>query len=488
MLNLLTSYLSDMRNSWALIFLLIITGFFYSCKNTGTDKLSTKKERKPNIILIVTDDQRWDALGYAGNSIIKTPNMDKLADEGLYFKNAFVTTPICAASRATLFTGLYERTHDYTFYKPNLNNEYMYESYPYLLRKAGYRTGMVGKFGVEVNEGIEDSLFDWKKITSWPYLREINGKQVHLADINGNHAIDFIKSSKDQPFCLSLSFWSPHADDGEEEQYFWPEYCDSLYNDIEIPLPVTSDPAFFEALPEYLRTTMNRVRWFWRYDSPEKHQRMVKGYYRMISTVDSVIARIRLTLEHEGLSDNTLIIIMGDNGYFLGERGYAGKWLMYEQSIRVPLIIYDPRQPLANRGRTIKAMVLNVDVAPTILRLAGIYIPERYQGESLTAFYKTEPAVWRNGIFCEHRLENNKLLPKTECYRDSAWKYIRYEDMPDLIELYNFMEDLNESHNLAYDPEYSEKVDHYSHLCDSIISELLSARVRKGTDSANTSN
>ena len=460
-----------------LLIAIVLTSVQNSCKNTGRDKLITDNEMNPNIIIVITDDQRWDAMGYAGNSIIKTPNMDKLASEGLYFSNAFVTTPICAASRATLFTGLYERTHDYTFGKPNLENKYMYESYPYLLRKAGYRTGMVGKFGVVVNEGIEDSLFDWKMKTAWPYLREINGKEVHLADINGNYAIEFIKSSKDQPFCLSLSFWSPHADDGEKEQYFWPEYCDSLYDDIEIPLPQTSSPDFFEALPEFLKTTMNRVRWYWRYDNREKYQKMVKGYYRMISTVDSVIARIMLTLEQEELADNTVIILMGDNGYFLGERGYAGKWLMYEQSIRVPLIIYDPRQPESKRGLTYKEMVLNMDITPTILSLAGIDIPERYQGKSLTAFYDGKPDEWRTGIFCEHRLENNDLLVKTECYRDSTCKFIRYEDKPSLIELYNFSEDPHEANNLAYDPDYSEKVEYYRHLCDSIVEELMSARI-----------
>ena len=437
------------------------------------------KGERPNIILIVTDDQRWDALGYAGNSIIKTPYMDKLANEGLFFRNAFVTTPICAASRASIFTGLYERTHDYTFGKPDLDNDYLYESYPYLLRKAGYRTGMAGKFGINVNEGIKDSLFDWKKETFWPYLREINGRQVHLADINGDNAIEFIRSCKNQPFCLSLSFWSPHADDGAEEQYFWPGYYDSLYRDIEIPVHETADPLFFEMLPEYLKTTMNRKRWYWRYDTPEKHQRMVKGYYRMISTVDSVIARIRLTLEQEDIADNTVIMLMGDNGYFLGERGYAGKWLMYEQSIRVPLIIYDPRLPETKRGVTYHEMVLNVDISPTILSLAGVDIPLRYQGKSLTAFYNNKPGEWRSGIFCEHRLENNDLLPKTECYRDDTFKFIRYEDNPELIELYNFIEDPNETSNLAYDPEYSEKVEYYRHICDSIVNELMAARIER---------
>ena len=145
---------------------------------------------------------------------------------------------------------------------------------------------------------------------------------------------------------------------------------------------------------------------------------MVKGYYKMISGVDHVIGRIRATLEAEDLTENTVIILMGDNGYFLGERGYAGKWLMHEPSLRIPLIIYDPRQPVSLKGKSLEEMVLNVDVAPTILSLAGVEIPESYHGESLTAFYGATPGDWRSSIFCEHRLENNELLPKTECFRD----------------------------------------------------------------------
>jgi len=453
-----------------LLIAIVFAGYLTGCKNSN--------EKKPNIIFIVTDDQRWDALKYAGNPIIKTPNMDELARSGLYFQNAFVTTPICAASRASLFTGLYERTHDYTFGKPPLNDQYMYESYPYLLRKAGYQTGFVGKFGVKVNEGIIDSMFSTSELTWYPYFKEVDGKQVHLADINGNHAVDFIKSNKDHPFCLSISFWSPHADDESEQQYFWPEYCDSLYEEVVIPVHETADPAFFEALPEFLKTTMNRKRWYWRFDTPEKYQKMVRGYYRMISGVDSVIGRIQTTLQEEGLAENTVIILMSDNGYFLGERGYAGKWLMYEQSIRVPLIIYDPRQQKSQRGRKIEQMVLNVDVTPTILALAGVDIPERYQGESLTAFYNEDPEDWRSWIFCEHRLENNELLPKTECIRDDIWKFIRYEAAPDLIELYNLKENPNETKNLAYNSLYAERVAHYKNMCDSISSKLMTDRVQ----------
>lgn len=461
-------------------FSLLIVLFLFCTLGCGRSGFLGKKEpeiKKPNIIFILTDDQRWDALGFAGNDIIYTPNMDRLAREGLYFENAFVTTPICPASRASILTGLYERTHDFTFGNPPLDDTYILQSYPKLLKDAGYRTGFVGKFGIKVNEGIEDSMFHDSKKTFWPYLREIDGKQVHLADINGDLAIDFIKSSKDGPFCLSLSFWSPHADDGAEEQYFWPDYVDHLYQDVNIPVKETSDPAFFNALPEFLQNTMNRDRWYWRFDTPEKYQKMVKGHYRMISTVDSVLSRIRNSLDEAGIADNTVIIFMGDNGYFLGERGYAGKWLLHEQSIRVPMIIYDPRSP-KSQGRTVSLPVLNVDITPTILSLAGLDSPEEYQGESLIPFFEGTPDLWRTGIYLEHRNENNPKLLKTEGYRDDEYKFIRYDDN-DYVELYHHKSDVNETRNLALDKSYLGKVNYYAQVCDSIIQKLLDDRKSK---------
>lgn len=466
-------YIANPSIAWTLFYVIFT---LWGCQTRENEIGVIGDGKKPNIIFILTDDQRWDALGFAGNDIIHTPHMDKLAGEGLYFENAFVTTAICAASRASLFTGLYERTHDFTFGKPPLDDAYMLRSYPKLLRDAGYRTGFVGKFGVKVNEGIEDSLFHDSKKTFWPYLREIDGKEVHLADINGDLAIDFIKSSKEQPFCLSLSFWSPHADDGAEEQYFWPDYVDHLYQDVDIPIHETADPEFFEALPEFLQTSMNRERWYWRFDTPEKYQKMVKGHYRMISTVDSVLSRIRNSLDEAGIADNTIIVLMGDNGYFLGERGYAGKWLLHEPSIRVPLIVYDPRQPKSKQGKTFSQMVLNVDVTPTILSMAGVDIPKEYQGESLTTFYEGAPDSWRTGVYLEHRLENNPKLLKTEGYRDDEFKFIRYDDN-DYIELYHHKTDFNEINNLAFDVRYAGKVDYYSDKCDSIIQVLIQQRI-----------
>lgn len=431
----------------------------------------------PNIIFILTDDQRWDAVGYAGNPIIETPNMDSLAQAGLRFSRAFVTTPICAASRASLFTGLYERTHNFNFGQPPVSDAYMRESYPVLLREQGYRTGFVGKFGVKINDGMMDEMFDSSKTEWLPYWKEIDGKKIHMTDLHGDRAIDFIRSSGSQPFCLSLSFWAPHADDGKEKQYFWPESCDDLYVDDEIPVPATADPAFFEASPDYFKDTLSRERWYWRYDTPEKHQEMVKGYYRMITGIDRALGRIQAALEGAGVADNTVIIFMGDNGYFLGERGYAGKWLMYDQSIRVPLFIYDPRQPESTRGRTIDEMALNVDVTPTILQLAGVEVPDRYQGESLVPFYSGTPDEWRTSVFCEHRIDTNPQLLKTDGIRDDTWKFIRYDDNPDLIELYNLKDDSDETRNLAYDAEYAEKVEYYRNECEAMVEKLMADRI-----------
>lgn len=196
----------------------------------------------------------------------------------------------------------------------------------------------------------------------------------------------------------------------------------------------------------------------------------------MISTVDHVIGRISKALEEEGLEENTVIIFIGDNGYFLGERGYAGKWTLHEHSIRVPIIIYDPRIQGTDRGETYKEMVLNIDVTPTILELAGLEIPSSYQGTSLSTFFEGTPKNWRSSVFLEHRLEGNPLLIRTDAIRDDTWKFIRYDDHPDFIELYNHKEDFHEMKNLAYEDEYADKVQQYQLMLDSISEGLVKER------------
>ena len=292
--------------------------------------------QSPNIIFILTDDQRFDALGYAGNTLIHTPEMDKLASAGVYFKNAMVSTPICAASRATILNGLYERTHRFNFQTGNVRQQYMDLAYPKLLRDAGYYTGFYGKYGIRYNG--EDELFDQYETYDRNnrfndrrgyYYKTLGKDTVHLTRYTGQKALDFIENvDSSKPFCLSLSFSAPHAHDSTKDQYFWQAETDGLLQGITMPGPELGEDKYFNEQPDFVRAGFNRLRWTWRYDTPEKYQHSVKGYYRMISGIDLEIGKIRAKLKEKGLDKNTVIILMGDNGYFLGERQFAGKWLL----------------------------------------------------------------------------------------------------------------------------------------------------------------
>ena len=300
---------------------------------------------RPNILVVTTDDQRHDMLGCV-SPFLHTPNMDFLAKNGVRFKNAFVTTPICMASRASILTGLVERTHNCTFKTPPLKQSLLNNSYPALLKKSGYQTAYIGKFGVTITKGATNKIYDYFKELKVPYFQEIDGKKTHLTDYAAeltNNCINEFKKS-DSPWCITVGFNAPHAEDLNPLQYVWPNSADKLYSKLWIPAPPLSNKEFYNNLHPYLRDgTMNRDRWQWRFNFGKKQREMTKGYYRMISGVDHALGKIIQSLKDSGEYENTVILFIGDNGYFLGERGYAGKWLPYEQSIRVPMIMFDPK-------------------------------------------------------------------------------------------------------------------------------------------------
>jgi arylsulfatase A-like enzyme len=427
---------------------------------TAQTGFAEEKPRKPNVLFLLTDDQRWDAMSCAGNRIIQTPNMDALAREGVRFRNMFVTTAICAASRASLLTGLHERTHRYTFNTKPITNEHVAISYPALLKKAGYRTGFVGKFGVRVEKGATDRLFNsFVPLSPTPYWKkQPDGSEKHLTDIEGEKAIAFLDRLKPgEPFCLSVSFNAPHAEDNDPKQYFWQHEVDRLYSDSTFPVPMTMTDEFFSAQPEFLRKSESRVRFKWRFDEPKKYQEMVRGYYRMISGVDLVIGRIRDELKKRGLADNTIIVFSSDNGYFLGERGFADKWYIYEPSIRVPLIVFDPRAPKEERSKVVDALALNVDICPTILEMAGLPLPKETQGHSLVPLLRGKhPADWRTDFFYEHLFER-KNIPKSEGVRTERFSYVRwFEQKPIVEELYDHIADFEQTKNLVNDAKYAD--------------------------------
>ncbi|GMQ30286.1 sulfatase [Algoriphagus confluentis] len=437
---------------------------------------SFAQQTRPNIIFILTDDQRWDALGFAGNPIIQTPEMDRLAAEGIYFENAFVTTPICAASRASILTGLYERTHGYTFGQGDIKQPFMNQSYPIELRKAGYHIGFFGKFGVNYpgfselfDEGEDYDRNGKFKDRRGYFFKTIQKDTVHLTRYTGQQAIDFIKNApSEKPFMLSLSFSAPHAHDPAELQYFWSPEFDLLYNDVVIPDPILASEDQFLAQPEYVRSGENRTRWHWRYDTPEKYQHSVKGYYRMISEVDAEIGKIRRVLAEKGLDKNTVIILMGDNGYFLGERQLAGKWLMYDNSLRVPLMVFDPRKEGGIRSQS---FALNIDVPATILDLAGISTPKSWQGLSLTS----KDLAKRKEFLTEH-LWQTPIIAPSEAIRTERWKYFRYINDPDWEELYDLEMDPLEKNNLAENPAHQATLVHLRKQLENQIDRYLKDR------------
>ena len=306
-------------------------------------------------------------------------------------------------------------------------------SYFAVLKKAGYRTGHIGKEHVTITPESSKSMFDVRRqLGRNPYFKKMpDGSLRHETQILGDWGIEFLKEQpRDQPFCLTISFNATHAEDGDKRpgigHYPWPETTNGMYEDQTMPLPRLNDPAIYEAQPDFLKKSINRQRFFWRWDTPEKYQTNMRAYFRMLSGIDHEIGRLSEQLKKLGLADNTIIIYSADNGYYMGERGFAGKWTHYEESLRVPLIIYDPRAPQDQRGQICQEIALNTDLASTFIDFAGEKTPAAHTGRSLVPLLqKKTPPDWRTDFLCEF-LAVPKSIPMWEGVRDTNWVYARY--------------------------------------------------------------
>jgi arylsulfatase A-like enzyme len=422
---------------------------------------SRAAEARPNIIVIVADDLRWDTFGYMGNRIIQTPHLDEMARKGAHFRNHFVTSSICNVSRATMFTGQYLRRHGIYEFDTPFTQEQWSRCYPRLLRDAGYRTGFIGKFGVGDSNAIAGMAkeFDyWRGLPGQAglFFQNNNPNTRHKTARFGDQALAFIRSNNiGQPFCLSISFNAPHARDRQPRE-FWPDPRDEpLYVDAKIPVSPKATDEWFEKLPSIAKTSEGRRRWALRFDTPEKFQNITRDYYRLITGIDRELGRINECLKENALEQNTIIIFTADNGFFLGERGMADKWLMYEESIRVPMLVYDPR---VKKARTVDDLTLNIDLALTILDLAGVQIPKEMQGRSLAPFVQGKRAKdWRRDFFYEHHTMT-KIIPEIEGVRTERWKYVRWMNAtPMFEELFDLRKDRDELRNLAQDPRHQKQ-------------------------------
>src|SRR5690606_16444527 len=289
------------------------------------------------------------------------------------------------------------------------------------------------------------------------YFYDKSDGPVHSNDLMGGQALQFIDDCEaGRPFCLTVCFKPPHAMDFDPRPFQPAPRYEELYADVEIPQPPPESRNRYDPLPEFLQTSEGRRRWEHNFGTPELFQRNMRDYYRLITHMDEVIGRIRQALADKGWAENTVIIYTGDNGYCIGDFGLEGKWFAYEPSIRTPLIIFDPR---AGRPGRVDAMALNIDLAPTILDLAGLPAPEAMNGTSLAPYLRGESVTPREDWFYEHLLPHPRI-PKSEGIRTARWKYIRWIDTsPVQEELYDLEQDPLELHNVAEEhPEVLESL------------------------------
>lgn len=420
------------------------------------------QQHRPNIIFLLTDDHRWDAMGAMGNKIIQTPNLDKLAANGLLFQNAYVTTSVCCVSRASLLTGQWESRHRINDFTTDLTPEQVQQTYPILLKNAGYKIGFINKYGVG-QKGQPKDLYDYWTATARLQpdyeMKDKTGAFVHNTDSVDGDIQTFLDRYGKEPFCLSVGFKAPHEQDGMPPKFIVQERYKDLYKDVKIPAPLTADPKYWSRLPDFFRTDENiaRERWKPLLSTPALYQETVKNYYRLLTGVDEVVGHLVDKLKRLGIADNTVIIFMGDNGFFLGEHGLEGKWFGYEESIRVPLLIYDPRMPGKWQGTKPLQIALNVDVAPTLLSLAGVSVPANMQGRNLMDVLQNKTPQ-RNDFFYEHTYQKSPKLPQVEGVVTERFKYMKYIEH-NYEELYDIKADPHETTNLATEPKYSGQLE-----------------------------
>ncbi|MEO1615284.1 MAG: sulfatase-like hydrolase/transferase [Planctomycetota bacterium] len=457
----------------------LLTSFLCVLATLATSSRATAGP--PNIVFFFADDQTTDALGCYGNSVVSTPTIDSLARKGTRFENMFVSHSICWVSRTTILTGLTGRGYGTAANPDVARPDAVKTLVSDLLRDQGYRTGYFGKWHAKMPKGFraEEHFDEFQAIGRNPYYKKLPDDSLrHETELIIDRGVDFIaKQSDGKPFALNLWFNACHAEDKDRRpgigHFPWPRSVDGMYDDVVFDEPRLNDPEIFDALPDFLKTTINRQRFFWRWNTSEKYQANMRAYYRMVTGIDQGIARVLEALERKGIADNTIIVYSADNGYHMGNRGLAGKWSHFEESLRVPLIVFDPRVAKDQRGRVVDEIALNVDLPATFLDWAGASIPERYQGRPLTPVLESgkEPvAEWREDSFHEHFAVRNRI-PAFEGIRGKRFKYARYFDH-DMEFLHDLQNDPDELVNLAEDSQYADVLRSLRERTDQRVKEL----------------
>ncbi|MHB1023305.1 MAG: sulfatase family protein [Acidobacteriaceae bacterium] len=425
---------------------------------------SAHQIKRPNFVCFLGEGLRPDELSYSGNKIIHTPNLDRIASEGMTFRNAFVVNALCLPSRATVMTGLYSHT---TGAVDNAHDSVpaKFPIIPDMLREAGYEVAFVGKSHVAggFRDHYWDYYFGFEGQTSYydSHIYEgIRGSYTgpkHYTDYVDNvltkKAVDWLNQKHDKPFCLFVWFYAPHA------PFYRPRSMDNDLNGVAIPKPDTYDAnlAGYPGKPRAFVDAHNKIGTSEvGKDDPRSLEELVKDHYVGVLSNDRDVGEILGALEGGGHLDDTAILLSSDHGFFLGEWHMYDKRFMHEPSIRVPMSIRYPR--MIAPGTFVDKMALNLDIAPTMLELAGIEVPKEMQGHSLVPFLKGgHPHDWRTAWLYEYYEYPGfeQVLPNRGV-RTDRYKYIHYYEAPEEFELYDLVEDPEEKNNLYWDPRYKD--------------------------------
>lgn len=448
-----------------LLSFLIVSVFSFFAKGQKIEKAGSR----PNIVFILLDDQVWNAWGREGRyTFLNTPNINQLADEGINFKNAFVTTSLCSPSRAGFMTGCYVHTNG-VYVNSYADPDPQVPFLPKILQEAGYETAFLGKWhmkpGAEPRKGFDYWLsFNGQGKYIDPSLNE-NGRDFiqkgYITNILTDYAQRWIQKPRDKPFCLFIWHKAVHAS-------FTPESRDSTaFSDAKIP-EYENWYDDMEDKPAWLRRGwlygVHYKNWIdskgkpvpGKIDPRPRNPQDSKGlnYLRTMLAVDRSVGDVRKCLEENQLLDNTIIVYGSDNGYFLGAHQRGDKRLMYEESLRIPLIVKYSK--LIKPGSECNEMVLNIDVAPTLIELAGAKIPGKMQGTSFVPLLENKKTDWRKSFMYEYFQEAYAPgLVTVIGVRTKRYKYIEsLHRANDINELYDLEKDPGEMVNKIGDPKY----------------------------------
>ncbi len=417
------------------------------------EKVADAKPR--NVVFILSDDHRYDAMGFMGHPFLKTPNLDKVAANGVHLKNAMVTTSLCSPSRASILTGLYTHNHRVIDNNRKVPEGTLY--FPQWLQQAGYATAFFGKWHMG-NEGDHpqpgfDKWVSFKGQGHYlppnsDYTLNVDGNRVkqkgYITDELTDYAIDWLKQqSAEQPFFIYLSHKAVHANFTPAERHKG-QYADVPWDPPSSQEDVKND----RTKPRWLRDQRNSWHGVdYPYHSELNVERYYKRYCESLLAVDDSVGRILKQLEEMGVLDETLIIYMGDNGFMFGEHGLIDKRVAYETSIRVPMLMQCPA--LFEGNTVVQEVVANIDVGPTILEAAGIKTPSHMDGQSFLPLAQGKEIKWRDYFLYIYYWEKNyPQSPTVFCLRGSKWKYITYYGLWDTDELYDLENDPDETTNL----------------------------------------